>query len=72
MHVQEQGAFPGKGTFDFDNFEVERERERERERENEFFINEGNGISTVLFSIQPSGKNKTKTTTKTIENKIIN
>ena len=27
------------------------------------FINEGNGISTILFYIQPSGK--------TIENKII-
>ena len=33
---------------------------------NFFFINEGNGISTILFFIQPSGKkqNKNKTTTK--------
>ena len=36
---------------------IEREREREREREKErtiYFINEGNGISTILFYIQPS------------------
>ena len=38
------------------------------ERTNEFFINEGKGISTILFFIQPSGKTKS---TKTIENKII-
>ena len=49
------------------------DKEREIERTNEkknldffilFFINEGNGISTIRFSIQPSGKkqNKTKTT----------
>ena len=43
--------------------------ERENERTNErFFINEGKGISTILFFIQPSGKTKS---TKTIENKII-
>ena len=38
-----------------------RERERERERENErflFYINEGNGISTILIYIQPSGEKK--------------
>ena len=29
-------------------------RERERERTNEYFINEGNGISTILSFIQPS------------------
>ena len=27
----------------------ERERERQNERTNEYFINEGNGISTILF-----------------------
>ena len=42
--------------------------EKENERTNEFFINEGKGISTILFFIQPSGKTKS---TKTIENKII-
>ena len=50
----------------------ERERgrgERWNERTNDFFfINEGKGISTILFFIQPSGKTKS---TKTIENKII-
>ena len=45
-----------------------RERERTNERTNEFFINEGKGISTILFFIQPSGKTKS---TKTIKNKII-
>ena len=48
--------------------ERERERERTNERTNEFFINEGKGISTILFFIQPAGKTKS---TKTIENKII-
>ena len=48
----------------------ERERERTNERTNEFFINEGKGISTILFFIQPSGKNKNNNN-KTIENKII-
>ena len=50
------------------------QRERERERENErtiFFINEGNGLSTIPFYIQSSGKNKQTTTSKTIEDKII-
>ena len=44
-----------------DELEFTPERASERERTNErtiFFINEGNGISTVLFFIQPSGKNK--------------
>ena len=41
-----------------------------------YFINEGNGISAILFYIQPSGKkqnnnNNNNTTTKTIKNKII-
>ena len=40
--------------------ERERERERTNERTNEFFNNEGNGISTALFYIQPSGKNTNK------------
>ena len=39
-------------------------RETETDRQNErtifFFINEGNGIRTILFFIQPSGKKKKK------------
>ena len=46
----------------------ERENERTNERTNDFFTNEGKGISTILFLIQPSNKTKS---TKTIENKII-
>ena len=48
------------------NRERERERiARERERENDFlFINEGNGICTRLFYIQPSGKNNNKNNRK--------
>ena len=34
----------------------QKERERTNERTNEFFINEGKGISTILFFIQPSGE----------------
>ena len=45
-----------------------KKEEEEEERTNEFFINEGKGISTILFFIQPSDKTKS---TKTIENKII-
>ena len=51
--------------------ETERQRQRQRqtdrqtdrERRNEgtiFFINEGNGISTILFYIQASGKKVNK------------
>ena len=51
--------------------ETDRQTDRE-ETENErtiflIFINEGNGISTILFYMQPSGKNKQTTTTKTRE-----
>ena len=57
---------------------LRKKRERENERAN-FLINEGKGISTILFFIQPSGKNEKQTNeqtnknnnNKTIENKII-
>ena len=57
---------------------MRKKRERENERAN-FLINEGKGISTILFFIQPSGKNEKQTNeqtnknnnNKTIENKII-
>ena len=39
-------------------------REREGTNERFFFYNEGNGISTILFFIQPSGK-KIKTERQT-------
>ena len=41
-----------------------------KRRNDFFFINEGNGISTILFYIQPPGNNK-KQEQKTVENKII-
>ena len=52
--------------------ERERDRQTDRQKTNERFFNFINGISTILFYIQPSGKKRQKaTTTKTIENKII-
>ena len=34
-------------------------RERTNKRTNDILINEGNGISTILFYIQPSGQRET-------------
>ena len=58
----------GNGTAQLLDHQAEEPGTILNERTNEFFINEGKGISTILFFIQPSGKTKS---TKTIENKII-
>ena len=47
------------------------DRQTDRQKTNERFFNFINGISTILFYIQPSGKKRQKATTKTIESKII-
>ena len=43
--------------------ERERERERENERTNDFFINEGNGISAILFLHPTLGPKEERQTT---------
>ena len=38
------------------NRERHTQRQRERTNERKYFINEGDGISTIFFYIQPSGE----------------
>ena len=67
FHLRNSGCSPVLGISD----ERGRDRRTERKTENEqtseryfllFFINEGNEINTILFYIQPSGKqSKTQT-----------